>query len=153
MRFEYACIISAAADTGEPLAVFRPEVEILVHGPNGSKVLQALVDTGSDNTVFPAYVARELGIRVQSATGPAAEAFGGHQVALSYADIELELIHVEGNVRWTAQAFFLVEESDEETVIVGRDGFLEYFTATFIGDEFALELKPNAFLPANGHVL
>ena len=87
---------------------------------------------------FPGCCVCKLGIMVQPATGPVAEAFGGHQVALSYGDIELELIHPGGNLSWTAHVFFFAEESDEETVIAGRDGFLEYFTATFIGDEFAL---------------
>ncbi len=151
MRFEFTCVISVAADTGEPLAVFRPEVEICIYGPRGSKVLDALVDTGSDNMVFPGYVARELGIPVTRAAGPAAQAFGGHEVGLSYADVELELVHAEQSLRWHTQVFFLTEDTVEETVILGRDGFLEYFTATFIGDEFALELKPNAYLPASGH--
>ena len=147
MRFEFACIISVAADTGEPLAVFRPEIAICIYGPRGSKVLDALVDSGSDNTVFPGYVARELGIPVTRTTGPAAQAFGGHEVGLSYADVELELVHAEQSIRWHTQAFFLTDDADEETVILGRDGFLEYFTATFIGDEFALELQPNSYLP------
>ena len=76
----------------ETLVVFRPEVEICIYGPRGSKVLERrFVDTGSDNMVFPGYVARELGIPVTRVAGPAAQAFGGHEVGLSYADVESNL--------------------------------------------------------------
>jgi len=34
----------------------------------------------------------------------------------------------------------------EETLILGHQGFLDYFTATFKGDEFALELEANSYL-------
>ncbi len=147
MRFDYACNISAVTDSGDFLTVFRPEIQIRIHGPLGSKLFDALVDTGSDNTIFPASAARLLGIRVVRATGPDAQAFGGQEIALSYAEVELELIHSDGNLRWPAPAYFLAEDAKEETVLLGRDGFLEYFTATFIGDEFALELQPNEYLP------
>lgn len=147
MKFDYACIISAAVDTGEPVAVFRPEITIRLHGPNGSDDLDALVDTGADNTIFPESIARNLGVQLLRATGPAAQAFGGQRIDLWYADVELELVHSGGSLRWLAQVYFRADEVDDETVILGRDGFLEYFTATFIGDEFALDLQPNSYLP------
>jgi hypothetical protein len=75
-------------------------------------------------------------------------------LALSYADVELELVHADGNLRWLAHAFFAAAGADENdpTAILGREGFLEYFTAKFIGHEFALELEPNEYRPASpGH--
>jgi hypothetical protein len=147
MRFDYTCIISTAADSADFVTIFRPEIEIRLHGPLGSKVFDALVDTGSDNTIFPASAARQLGIPVARTTGPPAEAFGGQEIPLSYAEVELELMHADGCLRWPAPVHFFAEGAKEETVILGRDGFLEYFTATFIGDEFALDLQPNEYLP------
>jgi hypothetical protein len=149
MRFDYASSISAAADTGEPIAVFRPEIRITLHGPNGVEDIDALVDTGADNTILPESVARHLGIPLVRATGPAAQAFGGHELALSYADVELEIVHPSGSLRWFAHVYFAAAAHDDEdqVALLGRDGVLEYFTANFIGDEFALELEPNEYLP------
>jgi hypothetical protein len=39
---------------------------------------------------------------------------------------------------------------EEETVILGHQGFLDYFTATFIGEECVLDLEPNSYLPRIG---
>jgi len=148
MRFEYATLISSGPDTGEPAIIFRPEVPIRLHGPNGSDDFQALVDTGADNTVFPKALADALGIPLIAGTGPAAQAFGGQKIALSYADVELELIHAQGNLRWLARVYFVADEAAEPTVILGHQGFLDYFTATFRGEECALDLEPNSYLPS-----
>jgi hypothetical protein len=108
MRFDYTAIISSAPDTGEPVVIFRPEVRLVVRGPNGSGDFVALVDTGADNTIMPDTIARDLGIPLVAGKGPMAKAFGGHE------------------------------------------GCLEYFTATFFGEECVLDLEPNGYLPEFG---
>jgi hypothetical protein len=145
MRFDYTGIISSAPDTGDPVVIFRPEVRIRVHGPIGSGDFLALVDTGADNTILPQSIAQSLGIPLVHGRGPEARAFGGQEIALSYADVELELVHPAKSLQWPARVFFLAE--GEETLILGHQGFLDYFTATFIGEECALDLQPNSYLP------
>ncbi len=147
MRFDYTGVISASADTGDPIVIFRPEVRIRVHGPNGSGDFLALEDTGADNTILPESVARALGIPVVPGQGPAARAFGGQEISLSYADVELELVHADGALRWFARVYFLGGGAEEETLVLGHQGFLDYFTATFIGEDYALDLEPNSHLP------
>ena len=147
MRFDYTGIISSAPDTGDAIVTFRPEVRITVHGPNGSGDFLALVDTGADNTILPESVAHALGIPLVPGQGPAARAFGGQEIALSYADVELELVHPDGKLRWLARAYFLAGGADEETLILGHQGFLDFFTATFVGEHCALDLEPNSYLP------
>jgi len=147
MRFDYTCIVSSAPDTGDAIVIFRPEVRITVHGPNGSGDFLALVDTGADNTILSESIARVLGIPLIPGKGPGAQAFGGQDLDLSYADAELELLHAEGGLRWPARVYFLAGDAEEETLILGHQGFLDYFTATFIGEECALHLEPNSYLP------
>lgn len=147
MRFAYTGIISSAADTGEFIAIFRPEVRIVVHGLRGAREVRALVDTGADNTILPESAARALGVPLTRATGPAAQAFGGQEIALSYADVELELVHSDAQIRWFAHIYFRDGEEDEESALLGQQGFLEYFTAVFHGDECVLDLEPNPSLP------
>jgi hypothetical protein len=148
MRFDYTTILSAAPDTGDPIVIFRPEIDLIVHGPNGSADFLALVDSGADNTIFPELVARTLGIQPIVAKGPAAKAFGGQEMALSYADVKLELVHPERSLRWLARVYFVVEEQEDQALVLGHQGFLDYFTATFVGEECVLDLEPNSYLPA-----
>ena len=146
MRFDYTTILSLAPDTGDPMVIFRPEINLRVHGPNGSADLLALVDTGSDNTIFPESVARTLGIRTTAGRGPAAKTFGGQEMALSYADLELELVHPDRTLQWLARVYFVAEDEKDQTLILGHQGFLDYFTATFVGEECVLDLDPNSYL-------
>jgi hypothetical protein len=150
MKFEYNAILSLAPDTGEPMVIFRPEVRLRIHGANGSEEFLALLDTGADNTILPESIARDLEIPLTPCKGPAATAFGGQEISLSYGNVDLELVHPEGNLRWTLQVYFVAGDSDKETLILGHQGFLEFFTATFNGEEFSVVLEANGFLPRVG---
>ena len=147
MKFNHTAIISCSPDTGEPVVMFRPEVMITVHGRNGSGDFLALVDTGADNTILPESIARDLGITLERCKGPSATAFGGQEIALSFADIELELVHPDGRYRWETRVYFVSGNSDKEAIILGHQGFLDYFIATFDADECAVDLQPASFLP------
>ena len=108
----------------------------------------ALVDTGADNTVFPLSMARELGIVAHEGKGPGATAFGGQRIPLSYADVDLELFQEEITLRWQGRVqFFDFPEAEPEALIVGHEGFLDFFTAIFDGEQTTLELQPNGGLP------
>ena len=107
----------------------------------------ALVDTGADNTILPKSIARDLGIRLTAGKGPAATAFGGQEITLFYADLELELLHPDGSLRWLARVYFFEKGGDDETLILGHQGFLDFFTATFDGEKCDLDLVANAYLP------
>jgi len=147
MRFDYTAILSSSPDSGDHVVIFRPEVRIKVHGPKGSGDFLALVDTGADNTILPESIARDLGIPLITGKGPAATAFGGQEIALSYADVALELVHPEKTLQWLARVYFVAGSDEKETLILGHQGFLDYFTAIFKGEECALDLEANAFLP------
>ncbi len=148
MKFSYSGVLAPAPDSGEEVVIFRPEVPLTVHGPNGSRQYVALVDTGADNTVFPAAVARHLGIQTVEGRGPAAVAFGGQRLSLSYADVKLSLTGPEETLQWLARVFFVENPgSDDETLVVGHQGFLDFFVATFDGHECELELVATDELP------
>ncbi len=104
-------------------------------------------DTGADNTILPESVARDLGIPMTRATGPAARAFGGQEISLFCADVELELARADGRLRSLAHVYFPAAGMDKETIILGQQGFLDYFTATFMGEKRILDLEPSSYLP------
>jgi hypothetical protein len=147
MKFNYSALIANASDTGEPMVLFRPEVTMRIHGPSGSRDFLALVDTGADHSILPESIARDLDIPLHPCKGPSATAFGGQQIALSYADVELELVHADGELRWFPRVYFVSGDADKETIILGHQGFLDYFTATFDGEECTVNLQPNDYLP------
>jgi predicted aspartyl protease len=147
MIFYYQPIISAAPD-GNYQIVLRPEIPVTVIGPTGKATYSGLVDTGSDNTILPKSVAHQLGIALVPAAGPPATVFGGHRVQLLVGDVTLELEADTEVARWQTQIYFFdFAHEEDETVILGHMGFLDYFTATFDGKLGSLTLVPNDELP------
>jgi hypothetical protein len=148
MKFAYSGFISPAPDTGEEVLIFRPEVPLRIHGPEESALYMALVDTGADNTILPQSIARELKIATTKAKGPGATAFGGQQLALSFADVQLEIVDDTRARRWPARVYFFEFLGGQpETVVVGHEGFLDYFTTIFHGDQLVLDIEPNGEFP------
>lgn len=147
MRYSYSYYISTSIDTGEEIVIMRPEVPLRIHGPNGQRDWYALIDTGADNSIFPFEVAGRLGIKTTLGRGPSPTAYGGQQLLMSYAEIVLELLDVEEELLWKTRVYFADQSSDIDTIILGHEGFLDYFTATFSGELCELELEPNDDLP------
>jgi hypothetical protein len=68
MRFRYASYEVDPSPTVPSGVLYRPEVTIDVIGSRRIETIQALVDTGSDETVFPASLARAIGVQLDHAS-------------------------------------------------------------------------------------
>jgi hypothetical protein len=148
MKFPYTMSIAPAIDSGSEIVLLRPEIPVRVHGPTGAAEMLALVDTGADNCVLPLSIARELGIATTPGRGPGAIAFGGQRIELSFAEVLIELSDDDTEIRWRARLYFANFPDDtEKTVILGHEGFLDYFSATFDGKDCVLLLEPNDGIP------
>jgi len=64
MRFRYASYEVDPSPTVPSGVAYRPEVTIDVIGPRRMETIQALVDTGSDETVIPASPANAIGVQL-----------------------------------------------------------------------------------------
>ncbi len=147
LTFDYAPIVIPAADDGEPLLLFRPEIMVTIYGPAGATVIHALADTGADYTVLSAKIASNFGIPTWPATGPPFRAFGGQEIASRFSDVELQMGSGSDTFRWQSRVFFTDDPSVEDTPVIGHVGFFEFFTMTFRGGDNILELEPNEHLP------
>jgi hypothetical protein len=71
----------------------------------------------------------------------------GQTYGLRYGSVELELVDDLGNaLRWPATVAFTV--ANVRYPLLGIAGCLEYLDVKFLGKDRALELEPNALLPA-----
>lgn len=145
MKFFYASYEVEPSATFPEGIVYRPEATIRVGGPRGNETIQALLDTGSDETVFPATLAKVLGVDLDYDATSQASAVGGHEVRLVPGTVTLELSHGGEKYRWSSLASFLeTEEPEDEVALLGYAGFLEYFQATFDSERNEVALIPNA---------
>lgn len=148
MRFAYQEYEVEASATLPGGVLYRPEVPLDVIGTSRSRGTLALLDTGADETVIPVSFVPRLGIRLEaSATGRARSA-GGHDLELRAGRVTFAVTDGHQQCRWTALVSFLeFERPEDEVVLLGHAGFLEFFTAVFDGERREVELIANKNLP------
>lgn len=131
-----------------PGGISRPVVAVVIEGPIRRRLLDGLLDTGSDLTILPQREAKAVGIQLPAKADGAIKTAGGVTIAYRWADVVLELRSLRSLVRWkTAVAF----AEDPLTLIhLGTHGFLEHFHSTFMGPEKKLTLDPQPSLPILG---
>jgi predicted aspartyl protease len=119
--------------------VYRPAIPITIHA-GGSRVERfALVDTGADLTVIPGEIASFLGIVPDRDKAIAMSGVEDAILSASPADVELELSRGRDVYRWRTRVYV----ADQQYVLLGTEGFLEYFVATFDWSAKTLEIMPS----------
>jgi hypothetical protein len=148
MTFHYRPALAFDANMGV-IVVYRPRVPVRVYGPNGMARYIAIVDTGSDRSLFPDSVANDVGISLDYVAFERVTSYGGKTLHAKIVNATIELTGGIDAIRWDAQIGFVTfDDPDDEVLILGHVGCLDFFTATFDGKSKWLELNPNDSLPA-----
>lgn len=122
--------------------MYRPEIPIRVRGAAGEVVVSALVDTGADKTIFPWSVAQVVGVDLSKNTSGIATGLGGKELPVALGAVELEVQLSKRIYRWQTEVGFVdFAQSEQEVAVLGHEGFLEHFVATFHGKKRQLDLK------------
>lgn len=122
--------------------VRRPEISVKLIGPAGAIKVDALVDTGSDLTLMPRWIAGQIGATVDDKARSPLGGITGQVVQVSPGDVELEITSNGSYFRWaTAVMFVNYPPGSKATVILGHSGFLDFFRVTFDGSARELEIQ------------
>jgi len=128
----------------EPLvSVWRPTTYVFLHGPLGTVRLNALVDSGADQTLFPMQFADALGITLDRERAGAIRGVSGSPITVYPADVEIELTNLKESYRWSATVRF----APGNNILLGHLGCLEFFTLTLDHHGRSFELAPNSCYP------
>jgi hypothetical protein len=124
--------------------IARPFVSIRIQGPVAARRLKyALLDTGSQDTLFPMELAEPLGVVLGGEKQ--ALRWRGTRYSVEFHVVELELR--EGGIvwRWRARAGFT--PAPLAYALLGQHGCLEFLDATFRGADQVVELEMNRLFP------
>jgi hypothetical protein len=144
MRFPYIAFATRRPvyPLGGTRVRHRPIVPIEVGGPTGVRLLSASLDSGSDDTVFPASLAPRLGIDLTGAPSGEAGAVGGLPIRYHYATVRLRLSDGYEECEWEAIVGFL--PAPMRWAVIGHAGALQYFDLQLLGSGLEAMLTPNA---------
>ena len=127
----------------------RPVLAVRIGGPVRSLLLDGLLDTGSDDTVFEQRVATAIGVDLTGAEERQVGLVGRTSlVVCRYAPVELQITDGLGETyQWTATVAFAA--TGLRYSLLGYASCLQFFDAEFRGADQHVVLTPNASFP--GH--
>jgi hypothetical protein len=123
----------------------RPIIPVTIVGAQGgASLVDALVDSGSDETLFDERDAHRAGIDLTNAPiRPfGGIVLGGHSAR--FAQVTLRLSDGIEYHEWTAWVGF---GAGLRRSVLGFCGVMQFFTTTFFGDDEAVELTVNRLYP------
>jgi hypothetical protein len=142
LRFPYVAmpLRRPAVTLGGGLVRHLPLLDVGVDGPTASRVLRCRVDTGADDTIFPEWLAQQIGLDLSVA--PVCDGRNASGAAVQYRCVQVTLRISDGieSCSWQAMVGFLA--SPRGTGLLGLAGFLEHFDATARGRARELTLVP-----------
>src|SRR5262245_61208147 len=125
----------------------RPIIPVAVVGPSNTRVVEALVDSGADDTVFSDQLAVVLGVDLSRAPTITSAGVGGAPLVVRLAEVTLRVADNQEQREWRAWVAFA--PIPLRRALLGQAGFLDYFTATFHGHLAEVELAVNPAYPGS----
>lgn len=151
MKFLYREYLSRLPGTADFRLILRPVITIRITGPASEGRWDALVDTGADETLLPLSLAELLGIELDQETTSQAAGISGDPLTIHYGSVDFQIASDLEIVSWnTIVGFVEFGSSNDEVIVLGHGGCLDYFTAVFDGERGELEMIPNSLLPSRG---
>ena len=125
-------------------AFLRPLVPVAIIGQvTRRRFPRALLDTGSEDTIFPAPIATMIGAQLyRRGSQKSVVRWRGTTYPLRFGNIHLELTDGTTSWNWPAEVGF--SDAPLPYVILGNNGCLEFFDVTFFGESREVELKINS---------
>lgn len=123
----------------------RPMIIVSVIGPANTLPTEGLLDTGSDDTIFPESLAHLLGVDLTNAPVGQLTTATLSNAPVRYAQVLLRITDGKEQREWPAWVGFTPVKL--QSPLLGFAGFLQYYTATFRGDREEVELTVNSLYP------
>ena len=149
MRFAYKSYEIPKSPLDGSTEIFRPEIVVHLIGPTGDIFTLGLIDTGADSVVIGATIAERIGARLDRKHQWTIHGFAGQTLAATLGHVDVELVGRNESLCWQMPVAVVnyPEASNEELVVLGQTGFLEFFDVRLFGEEHVFELKANASFP------
>ena len=133
----------------QSVELFRPEIPLRLIGETGDIRVFGLLDTGADAVVIGRELAKCIGMQIDESVSWEVRGLGDrvHTAFLGHVDVELISGSESACWRMPVSVVGLEDAADEDMVLLGQTGFLQYFDVSFRGHQHLIELRANSGMP------
>jgi hypothetical protein len=124
----------------------KPIIQVVLTANDRTILSQGLLDSGSDDTVFPRTSGEELGIMFDGLPKSVAAGVGGEAIEYAIAGVRLAIDDGTQCYEWPARVGFRLD-GKKVLPLLGQAGFLQFFTVEFRGDTHEAVLTPKGTFP------
>lgn len=135
MKFPY---IKTPTNDPNQKWVSRPLIPITIFGPRGSIYLDALVDSGADQSLFHSDIGRAIGLAIETGERKIFGGIEGGQVLTYLHPIDLQIIGIEQKIKVVVG----FAETSGISAILGQEGFFDNFYIKFERSRHSVEINP-----------
>lgn len=123
----------------------RTVLPVTLIGPTDSRLIEAVLDTAADDTVFPEDLAAKIGLDLANAPAGSGAGVGSQGIPVKYVQVTLRLTDAAGQERREWLAWVGFTPAPLPYSLLGFAGCLQFFAALFRGDREEVELTINSF--------
>jgi hypothetical protein len=147
MRFPYLPLPTRqpVSSLGGARVRFRPIVAVRLFGLLGSRLYDGCLDSASDDTLFPRFLAQTLGIDLTGAPQGEARPVSGLVIPYRYSQVTLRVTDGQEECEWAAIVGFA--DLPLRWALLGHAGFLDFFDTDLRGARREVVLTPNLSFP------
>lgn len=147
MKFRYKKSFIDPAPGFDTGLIYRPIIPIVLVGANSELRFNALVDTGSDQTILPLIDVEPItGIAIDRSVTSSVRGRLEHHTEKLFLGRNCKLRLSDDNTTYEFSTRIWFSDDDQSPAILGHNGFLDFFNIFFDGSKKELEIIPsNAF--------
>lgn len=129
--------------------LWRPEIPLHLIGSNSELFTYGLLDSGADGVLVGRNIANDIGIAVDESRRWHVRGVSGESLDVVLGHVEIELMDLHESVCWMMPVGVVSfdDPANDDIVLLGQTGFLQYFDTRLHGSKHLAELFPNDTLP------
>lgn len=121
--------------------IYRPTIPIVLKYRTNFILVEALVDSGADQTILPVEIATTLNIPLDASSVTSFLGAGGNSFEVYRSQVLVQhILRAPGfrPIQWGTKVYFT---QSQPTILLGQDGFLNRFRVTLDGIKKQIEIK------------
>ena len=129
--------------------LWRPEIPLHLIGTKSELFTYGLLDSGADGVLIGRNIADDIGISLDESRRWFVKGVSGESLDVVLGHVEVEVMDHQESACWVMPVGVVAfdDPANDDIVLLGQTGFLQYFDARLFGAMHFVELISNGTLP------